>query len=74
MSKFDINGQRTIVTNEYIEVGGKKYQLPEYLKSEYQNIKIIGKKITINGYTFNPQNGTFTNSSFFTRLLNFLGF
>lgn len=48
-------------TKDILTVNGVKYEIPERVKSSDSNVlTVIGGKITINGYEFNPKTGEFT--------------
>ena len=59
------NGKIICVNKDFIQIGNKKYKVPDYVKCSLPKVNYIENgKIYINGYKFNEKNGTFKRSIF----------
>lgn len=50
---------KIIQTSDSIIVNGVEHKLPKYVKRKTNRVTMIGGRITVNGFVFNPKTGEF---------------
>jgi len=65
MNYIKQNGYTIIQRNDAIEVNGKSYNMPSWVKKKNKNtLTVKNGKIIINGARFNPETGEFKRKWF----------